>query len=59
MCNICEGKLKLISFKWNKDGQIIYVYRCDICGERHEFASEINDEELSYLIGNSNSYKEF
>lgn len=58
MCN-CRNHLKLISYKWDKNGLISYKCKCENCGELLLIDSEIEDKELKDLIDNSEIYKKF
>lgn len=55
MCNICQEKLEFVSFNW-KNGMINYIYRCTVCGEKHEFATELDDDVLSNLLSSEEFY---
>lgn len=59
MCNKCGGRLELISFRWDNEGNLTEVYRCKKCEKRIEMTSEAEDVELSELIINNDLYSKY
>ena len=55
----CERNSKLISYKWDKNGNVIEVYRCEDCGKLIEMFIEAKNVNLKNLIFNEEIYNRF
>ena len=56
ICNLCQGDLSFISYKINKELDVVYLtYKCDDCGEIIEKTYDNTNDELLRVILNSNS----
>lgn len=56
ICNLCQGDLSFISYKINKELDVVYlIYKCDDCGEIIEKTYDNTNDELLRVILNSNS----
>ena len=60
MCNNCKGEMKLISYKWDREENlIIYTYKCDCCGEMKTKCGILSDRQLKDILINEESYNKF
>ena len=60
ICKSCQGDLSFISYKRDRELDIIYLtYRCDECGEIIEMACDNTDDELLRIVLNNNAYDRF
>lgn len=57
--NCCKRNSKLISYKWDKNGNIIEVYRCEDCGKLIEMFVEAKDVNLKNRIFDEKFYNRF
>ena len=57
--NCCERNLKLISYKWDKNSNVIEVYRCKECGKLIEMFVEAKDANLKNRIFDEEFYNRF
>lgn len=57
--NCCERNSKLISFKWDKNDNIIEVYRCDKCGKLLELFIEAEDADLENRMFDKDFYNKY
>ena len=56
ICNLCQGDLSFISYKVNKELDVVYLtYKCDDCGEIIEKTCDNTNDEVLRAILNSNS----
>lgn len=60
MCNNCKDDLKLISFKWdNEENMIIYKYQCNNCGELKTKCGILSDRQLKDVLINEEMYNNY
>lgn len=60
MCNNCKDNLRLISFKWdNEENMVIYKYQCKECGELKIKCGILSNRQLKNVIINEEMYNNF
>jgi uncharacterized Zn finger protein len=61
ICKLCQGDLSFISYKIDKELEVIYLtYRCDDCGEIiEETCDNTDDKVLRVILNSNNAYDRF
>lgn len=60
MCNKCNGEMKLVGYKWDREKNlVIYRYWCNDCGEEVTKYGILNDKQLKENLVDEEAYNKF